>query len=137
MRRWKSGCKWPATVHRAFLQPLHKLALNPVALDMQTTEERMVARYRLAGFHQLAAHTPRPQAPANSVLSVQIHESALNNLLDQFGWAGREANFRDLHRELGELFRRQNWTLPEDFPDDVTVSSPSPIRCASGSRMAG
>ncbi|MCY2989234.1 MAG: hypothetical protein NTY19_15375 [Planctomycetota bacterium] len=104
-----------------FYQPTRKLALNPAVLDMQTSQDRMVVRYRLAGFHQLAAHTPRPQAPSSSVLSVQLHESALNNLLEQIGWAGREANFRQLHQELAQLFHRPSMTLPEDFPDDVTV----------------
>jgi hypothetical protein len=104
-----------------FYQPMRKLALNPAVLDLQTTQDRLVMRYRLAGFHQLAAHTPRPQAPANSVLSVQLHESALNNLLDQFRWAGREANFRELHQEVAQLFHRTDWQLPEDLPDDVTV----------------
>jgi hypothetical protein len=113
-----------------FYNPMRKLALNPVALDMQTTDERLVARYRLAGYHQLGAHTPRPQAPTHSVLSVQIHESALNNFTEQLRWAGREANMRDLHRELGELFQRKNGTLPEDFPDDVAVTfaKSDPIR---------
>ena len=47
-------------------QPLRNLALNPVALEMRTTDQRVISRYRLAGFYQLAAHTPRPIAPRTS-----------------------------------------------------------------------
>jgi hypothetical protein len=110
--------------------PMQKLALNPVALEMQTTQERLIARYRLAGYHQLAAHTPRPIAPSDSVVSVQIHESALNNLVEQLGWEGREVNPRDLYRELGALFGYPDVQIPEDVPEDVTMrfASQDPLR---------
>jgi hypothetical protein len=101
--------------------PLEQLALNPVVLQMYTTEQQLVARYRLAGHQQLAAHTPRPTAAAGSAVSVQIHESALNNLVEQLHWEGREANLRDLYAEIGQLFKIPDLKLPADFPEDVTV----------------
>jgi hypothetical protein len=101
--------------------PLEELALNPIVLQMSTEEKQLVARYRLAGHHQLAAHTPRPIAPPDSGASLQIHESALNNLVEQFQWEGREAKLRDLYLEIGNLFAIPNLQLPEDFPDDVTI----------------
>jgi hypothetical protein len=104
-----------------FYQPMQTLALSPMAMEMQTTERRLVARYRLAGVHQLAAHTPRPIAPADSLFSLQVHESALNNLIEQLDWEGRRVNPRDLFRELGELFQQPQLKVPEDFPDDVMV----------------
>ena len=57
-------------VHEKLLQPLEALHLEPVALDLHTTGERLIGRYRVAGNDQLAAHTPRPRAPADSLLSV-------------------------------------------------------------------
>ena len=39
----------------------------------------MIARLRVAGAEQLGGHTPRPRAPADSLASVQVHESALTN----------------------------------------------------------
>jgi hypothetical protein len=101
--------------------PLEQLALNPVVLQMSTTEEQLIARYRLAGHHQLAAHTPRPIAARGSAFSLQLHESALNNLVEQLGWEGREANLRDLYLEIGELFAIADLEIPADFPDDVVI----------------
>ena len=45
-------------------------------LPPRRPEQRFVMRVRLAGNDQLGSHTPRPQAPADSLASVQIHESA-------------------------------------------------------------
>lgn len=104
-----------------FYGPAQRLALNPVAVEMRTTEQYMVARYRLAGHHQLAAHTPRPLAPADSWLSVQLHESAFNNVIDQFGWEGKRARPADLHRQVTELFKLGDPKLPEDMPDNVII----------------
>ncbi len=104
-----------------FYQPMEELALNPMALEMRTTEQHLVARYRLAGHHQLAAHTPRPIAPKDSELSVQIHESAINNVLEQFRWEGKEADLRDLYLEVGKLFDLPECEIPEEFPDGVTI----------------
>jgi hypothetical protein len=115
-----------------FYSPLQKLALNPVAMDMATTRSDLVARFRLAGHHQLAAHTPRPVPPASSVFHMQVHESAVNNLLEQLDWEGRRANVRELHRQISELFALPPRELPEDLPDDVFVrfAGEVPIRIA-------
>ena len=40
------------------LKPLRDLNLEPTAVDMQTTSERLIARYRLAAREELSAHTP-------------------------------------------------------------------------------
>jgi len=104
-----------------FYCPVQRLALNPVALEMSTTEQHMTARYRLAGYHQLAANTPRPLAPIDSWLTVQIHESALNNAIEQFGWEGMRAKPEDLHRQMAELFKLDKAKMPDDMPDNVTI----------------
>src|SRR5690606_2556895 len=61
------------------LVPFSKLALAAEPVDMFTTSDRAVMQLRMANLDQLAAHTPRPSAPADSVVSVQLHETALNN----------------------------------------------------------
>ena len=115
-----------------FFGPLQKLALNPRATDMATSEQEVVARLRLAGHHQLAAHTPRPLPPATSVFQVQVHESAVNNFLEQLGWEGRRANVHELYRQIAELFSLPPRELPEDLPDDVFIrfAGQSPLRVA-------
>jgi hypothetical protein len=115
-----------------FFLPLHQLALNPLVVDMQTTESSLAGRYRLAGHGQLAAHTPRGIAPAGSVFQLQIHESALNNLFEQLGWEGRRADVRQLHQEIDSRFKLADEDLPEELPENVFVkfADEVPIRVA-------
>lgn len=106
-----------------YLRPLQNLNLAPVAVDLQTTAgSRLILRYRLAGNQQMAAHTPRPRAPGDSLLSIQIHESALNNTLQNLKLDGKHTDLRTLYRELAEAFDRPNITIPEEIPANVTVS---------------
>lgn len=105
-----------------WLSPLRKLGLDPTPVDFETTEQRLIVRYRLAGTQQLAAHTPRPQAPANSWLSVQLHESAFNNTFDQLRLGGRKVSIDELYRELAVKFDRPAPTIPDDLPEDVTIT---------------
>ena len=118
------------------LSPLQKLELDPTAVDMETTEERLIARYRLAGRHQVSAHTPRPQAPGDSLLSVQVHDSALNNVLEQLKLHGRKVDLIDLFKEVTARFNQEVVPVPEDLPEDVMVTfadtDPVQVDCIDG-----
>jgi hypothetical protein len=103
------------------LKPMHQLRLNPVALDMQTTEQRLIVRYRLAADNQLAAHTPRPLAPGDSWLSVQLNESAINNIIERLKLSGRRVALRDLYCEIGQVVGHDDVVPPDDLPDDLIV----------------
>jgi hypothetical protein len=109
------------TVNEQVLAPLRALELNPVATDMMTTQERLIMRCRLAGYQQLAANTPRPRAPSDSLLSVQIHQSAANNTLERLQLDGNEFELHELYRYLGEKFTKDEVVVPEDIPQGVTV----------------
>ena len=65
------------------LGPMDSLLLDPMVISAETSEKRFSMRIRLAGADQLGGHTPRPQAPADSLASIQIHESLLNNMLER------------------------------------------------------
>ena len=95
-----------ATAGRRFeeqaLGRLAGLSLTPTMAAMQTTEQRAILRVRLATDDQLAAHTPRPQAPSDSVLSLQLHESALNNVIAQLDLDGRQFLVPELHLWIAE-----------------------------------
>lgn len=103
------------------VEPLNRLGLEPVAIDMATTNERLIMRCRLAGPHQLGAHTARPQAPSDSWLSFQVHETSLNNSLEQFGLEGRRLALHDLYREVAGRVGANAQEIPEDLPEDVTI----------------
>jgi hypothetical protein len=105
-----------------WLMPLRNMGLDPTPVDFETTDQRLIVRYRIAAIHQLAAHTPRPQAPTNSWMSVQLHESAINNTLDQLGIGGRKLTVQELCDELSKKFGRPSPPLPEDVPEDMTVT---------------
>jgi hypothetical protein len=118
------------------LEPMRKLQLEPTAVDMETTQERLIARYRLAGHHHLSAHTPRPQAPGDSLLSVQVHETAFNNILDRLELGGRRIELRELYKEVTSIFSKDAPPPPDDLPEDVFVTfmqdDPVRIDCDEG-----
>jgi hypothetical protein len=103
------------------LAPLDRLNLEPTPVDMETTARRLVVRYRLAGPHQLSASTPRPQAPGNSLLSLQLHDSVMNNALENLKLEGRRVDLRTLYVEILRQFDAPQINIPEDLPEDVTV----------------
>jgi hypothetical protein len=119
------------------IKPLRDLGLEPTAVDMETTRERLIARYRMASREELSAHTPRPQAPGDSMLSVQIHESALNNVLESLALNGRRMELSELYKEMAGRFNTtRNIEIPEDLPENVfvTFADEDPVRvdCQDG-----
>ena len=105
---------------KSVLGPLVSLQLQPRVMDMQTTESRLIARYRMAGDWQLAAMTPRPRAPSDSLLSVQVHQSAMNNTLEQLFVQSTPQPIEELMQQCLDLLGiRQG--LPEDLPRGVKI----------------
>jgi hypothetical protein len=103
------------------LGPLQNLQLHPMVMDMQSTDTRLVARYRIAGNDQIAANTPRPLAPAESLISFQLHQSALNNLVSQAIPSDRDWTIRSLSEQIASLLQVPAPVLPEDTPEDVII----------------
>ncbi|MEO1529596.1 MAG: hypothetical protein AAFX06_29595 [Planctomycetota bacterium] len=105
---------------QSILGPLVSLQLQPRVMDMQTTTSRLIARYRMAGDWQLAAMTPRPRAPSDSLLSVQVHQSAMNNTLEQLFVQSTPQPIETLMQECFDLLGIQQG-LPEDMPQGVKI----------------
>ena len=109
-------------VRRRVYQPLTDLSLRPTMIGAQTSEERLAMRLRLAADDELGAFTPRPRAPADSVASLQLHESAVNNVFEKLELDGRTATLPELSRYIaGRLNRPQPWNI-DPAQDDVTIS---------------
>jgi hypothetical protein len=130
-----------AQAEQAFINeiynPLVRLHLEPTAVDLRTTERQLVARYRIAGNHQVAAFTPRPVAPADSVLNVQLHQSTLNNVLEQLKLDGRRTELETLYRDISRTFSQElkPETL-ENLPEKVIIQFAEKdavrVSCADG-----
>jgi hypothetical protein len=112
-----------------FLGPLQSLQLSPLVMDMQSTDNRLIARYRLADEGHLSAHTPRPLAPSDSQLSVQIHQSIFNNLAGRAIDTSRDWSIQQLSDSLADLLQQPRPSLVEDTPQDVTLrfASSNPV----------
>lgn len=117
-------------LRRSLLEPLSRLSVPPTVVGMQTTKERMIGRYRLAGLHHLGGHTPRPWAPADSVLSLQVHESAINNVIAGLGLNGRHDHLHTLYRDVYAMFGVKDTAIPDDMPRDVMIhfAEEEPVR---------
>lgn len=114
---------------RHLVGPLGSLGLSPMVVDMQTTEDRLTARYRIGGDWQLAAFTPRPRAPSDSLLSVQVHQSVLNNTLETSLPAGQAVSVKTLVDELRTRFAVPDQVALAD-EDDVELSAETIIHFA-------
>jgi hypothetical protein len=108
-------------IEKKQLAMLHRLGLELVPLTLTTTEERVVGRMRVAGIDQLGAHTPRPRAPSDSWASLQVHQSALNNVIERLDLEGRQFALPELFAWLAEKLDQPKLAGQDDLPEDVHV----------------
>jgi len=115
--------------------PLVNLGLEPTAVAMETSSTQATMRLRLAAHTQLAAHTPRPRAPAAAMLSLQVHESTVNNLAESLELSGRRVSLEELIRLVCGKFGVEP-RIPDDLPEGVAVSfaesQPLRVECRDG-----
>jgi hypothetical protein len=110
-----------------------RLGLEFVPVGMSTAEDRVVARLRVASPKQLGAHTPRPRAPSDSWLSLQLHQSAVNNGLEGLDLSGREFALPELFAWIAKKLDRPQPDQDDDLPKGVHVKfapqDPVRLRC--------
>ena len=104
------------------LDPLEAMSLDPTIISAETTKQRFTLRLRLAGEDQLGGHTPRPRAPADSLVSFQIHQSAMNNSLARLGLDGRKFTLKKLSRHVAQRLNRPQFWETTPAQEDVTVT---------------
>jgi hypothetical protein len=123
------------SVRDQLLAPLTKLQLDPQPITLETSAQRLTARLRLAGQNQIGGHTARPQAPSDSLASLQLHETAIDNMLDRLDLAGRTFTLQELFQYVAERVS-QPWEVPSDLPSDAVVTfaqnDPIRVRCEDG-----
>lgn len=101
------------------VSPLRRMDLDPRAIEMRTTNDRVIMRTRLASSTQFGAHTPRPQARADSMMSFQIHQTAANNMIEQLDLQGRRMTLEELTASLSQRLGIQLEVKNEDHLDTV------------------
>jgi hypothetical protein len=115
---------------------LQRLGLELVPVGLSTTEDRIVARVRLASPQQLGAHTPRPRAPSDSWASLQIHQSAINNGIESLDLNGRTFTIEELFAWVAKKLNRPEIANQEDLPEDVSMTFAAKdavrVRCEDG-----
>jgi hypothetical protein len=87
-----------------FASELNAFDIKLTPVEMRTTQDRLIARLRVAGDKQLGSHTPRPRALSDSLASAQIHESALTNLAITLGLDGKRFTATELRDMLRQKF---------------------------------
>jgi len=116
--------------------PLQRLSIDPEIIDLQSSENRAAIRLRIAGSEQLAANTPRPRALADNLGSIQIHQSAVNNVIDRLGLQSRHFTLPELYRHLVERLNLPGEAdisqLPEELELTFADRDPLTIRCDDG-----
>jgi hypothetical protein len=119
-------------VRAAVLDPLAEMSLGPAVVSAETSDRRLTMRLRLASDGQLGAHTPRPQAPADSAVSFQLHESALNNVIEQLGLSGATFTLPQLRQRISSRLKRDDLFTAGSDNDDVTITfAPQNAACVA------
>ena len=85
-----------ASLTKNLLHPLIAMDLEPDPVQIKTTADRIDLRYRMAGRDQMAANTARPQGVPSSLMNLQIHESAVNNIASRFDMASKKFTTEEL-----------------------------------------
>jgi hypothetical protein len=91
-------------IYQRFTDRFDDYGIKLTTIEMKSTPERLVARVRVASDEQLGSHTPRPRALSDSLASVQLHESALNNMAITFGLDGQRLTAEELQQKIRERF---------------------------------
>ncbi len=107
-------------MHSQVYGPLEEAGVNLTTVELTSSPERLVARLRIAGNKQIGAHTPRPRAPADSLASLQIHESALTNAAVSLGLDNEPFTAEQLQVKLRERLPRLAMnTTPDTRPGTI------------------
>ncbi len=104
------------------IAPLAAMSVEPTMLSARTTEKRMAMELSLAGNVQLGSHTPRPWAPSDSLVSFQIHQSALNNLVAGLELDGNTFTLAELRGHLAERLNRPKLAEIETENDGASIT---------------
>ncbi len=108
-------------VRERFTVPLTNYGIEVTPIELTTTDQRLIARLRMASDGQLGANSPRPRAPADSLASAQVHQSALTNAAIALDLNGKRLTAPELQQQLRSTFPRMAQERPEREVHEDTV----------------
>jgi hypothetical protein len=113
-------------------QPLLARGLYPEMLHLSTTDAQLVVTARKALPVQLAAASLPPPVSSRALITAQVHESIVNNVLEEkFGGAiFRQADVERLAKEAGREMPASLESDADQPPWEVTFSRYRPISLA-------
>ena len=116
--------------------PLNNLMLDPQMIDARTNREAVLAAAAAGRRQPPGQPHPGPEAPAESLASVQIHESLLANGVERMQLAGRTFTMPELSKHVAQCL---NWPRPwavnrdnEDVKITFARRDPIVVRCQNG-----
>ncbi len=111
------------------LQPLVALDLEPAPVGMSTTADKIMARYRVAGRDQMASYTSRPADLPGALLNIQLHQSAVNNLMSRSELGGNTFTVEELSVQLGNIVGGTQLNVDQEAREArFTFATHDPIR---------
>ena len=84
-------------------EPLVNMELEPQAVQMSTSSDQLMMRYRIAGPDQMAANSARPRDSGQSLISFQLHQTAVNNAIARVGLKGNTFTMDELSKHLSDV----------------------------------
>lgn len=116
------------------LMPLNSLELNPTAVELATTRDEVVVRYRLAGLEQMGSFSARPQPVPGNLMNMQLHESAVNNLISKMELNNKKFTAEEFLFYMRDLMGAHALnslpTIPEDHNAEFTFASRDGVHLA-------
>jgi hypothetical protein len=106
-------------LYARFTEDFDKYGIKLTTIEMKSSPERLVARVRVARDDQLGSHTPRPRALSDSLASVQLHESAMNNMAITLGLDGQRLTGEELQARIRERFPQLAEREPQETRRDT------------------
>ncbi len=118
-------------IKKQLADPISAMELEPTPIEMKSTEDRIIMRYRLAGHDQMSSCTTRPMAQKDSVMSCQIHESAINNFIAKSLIGGKKFTLKEFASHFNRAAGNKIFDLSQQQtePDvDFVFANADPIR---------
>ncbi|MBI3466797.1 MAG: hypothetical protein HY000_27610, partial [Planctomycetes bacterium] len=102
---------------------LEQHGLGPASLAAHSTSKELVVEASLLFANQLAAGSPPAALPKGARAVVQIHESAVNNAIDQLGLAGQTIEGAHVRERIAQALAPVFGTSVK-LPDDPEQQAP-------------